>query len=204
MTELENQTRTAQVETPSGKGAGDENFPVGSWLLPARLRPHVARFYAFARAIDDIADNPELAAEDKVARLARFEAAVTGRDTGDPALATGHRMRVSLEQTGVTSRHCVDLIAAFKQDAVKLRYRDWADLMGYCALSANPFPSPKINPVGTSKNSASSTHAPRGIRNTATRPASRPPPGRSARGWRTPSAWRWRSSRWRRGSGPRW
>ncbi len=25
--------------TPSGKGAGDENFPVGSWLLPARLRP---------------------------------------------------------------------------------------------------------------------------------------------------------------------
>ena len=34
------------AETPSGKGAGDENFPVGSWLLPARLRPHVAKFYA--------------------------------------------------------------------------------------------------------------------------------------------------------------
>ncbi|MHA1152706.1 MAG: squalene/phytoene synthase family protein, partial [Alphaproteobacteria bacterium] len=49
------------VETPSGKGAGDENFPVGSWLLPARLRPHVAAFYRFARAIDDIADNPALA-----------------------------------------------------------------------------------------------------------------------------------------------
>jgi squalene synthase HpnC len=128
----------ARVETPSGKGAGEENFPVGSWLLPARLRPHVATFYAFARAIDDIADNPDLAAEDKVARLERFEAAVTGRETADPALATGHAMGASLEQTGVTARHCVDLIAAFKRDAVKLRYRDWADLMGYCELSANP------------------------------------------------------------------
>ena len=67
------------AETPSGKGAGDENFPVGSWLLPARLRPHVAKFYAFARAIDDIADNPALAPEDKIRRLDRFEAAIAGR-----------------------------------------------------------------------------------------------------------------------------
>ncbi|MFQ6019055.1 MAG: squalene/phytoene synthase family protein, partial [Kiloniellaceae bacterium] len=29
-------------------------------------------------------------------------------------------------------------IAAFKQDAVKLRYRDWDELLGYCELSANP------------------------------------------------------------------
>ena len=50
------------VETPSGKDSAYENFPVGSWLLPARLRPHIAKFYAFARAIDDIADNPDLAA----------------------------------------------------------------------------------------------------------------------------------------------
>mgnify|MGYP006177554889 CR=1 FL=1 len=49
----------AAVETPSGKGAGDENFPVGSFLIARRLRPHVAANYAFARAIDDIADNPE-------------------------------------------------------------------------------------------------------------------------------------------------
>jgi squalene synthase HpnC len=142
MPEPERQITTAQepaqVDISSGKGAGDENFPVGSWLLPARLRPHVATFYAFARAIDDIADNPDLAAEDKIARLERFEAAVTGREAGDPALATGHKMAMSLEQTGVTARHCVDLIAAFKQDAVKLRYRDWADLIGYCELSANP------------------------------------------------------------------
>ena len=126
------------VETPSGKGAGDENFPVGSFLLPARLRPHVARFYAFARAIDDIADNPALAPADKVARLDRFEQAILGSETAEPALITAHRMRESLAETRITTRHCVDLIAAFKRDATKLRYDDWDDLMGYCEQSANP------------------------------------------------------------------
>ena len=38
----------------------------------------------------------------------------------------------------MTHRHCVDLTRAFKQDAVKLRYDDWDDLMGYCNLSAAP------------------------------------------------------------------
>ncbi len=128
----------APIETPSGKGSGDENFPVGSWLLPARLRPHVAAFYAYARAIDDIADDPHLEPADKIGRLDRFAAAVRGEETQDPALATAHRMAKSLGETGVTVQHCLDLIAAFKMDATKARYTDWADLMGYCELSANP------------------------------------------------------------------
>ena len=33
-----------------------ENFPVASWLLPPRMRPHVAAVYAFARSADDFAD----------------------------------------------------------------------------------------------------------------------------------------------------
>ena len=128
----------AAIETPSGKGAGDENFPVGSRLLAARLRPHVACFYRFARAIDDIADNPGLAAEDKIRRLDRFAAALSDPNDKDPALDTAHRMRDSLTRTGITGRHCQDLITAFKQDAVKSRYSDWADLLDYCAYSANP------------------------------------------------------------------
>ena len=130
-------TASALVETPSGKDTAYENFPVGSILLPSRLRPHVAVFYAFARAIDDIADDPDLAAEDKVRRLSGFEAALLGRNQ-DAAFAKAHRMRDSLAATGVPVRHCLDLVAAFKQDAVKLRYRDWEDLMGYCILSAAP------------------------------------------------------------------
>ena len=128
----------AALETPSGKGARDENFPVGSWLLPAPLRPHVAAFYAFVRAADDIADNPDLCAAEKIARLERFEAALTG----PPALAAGlpkaQTLRKSLAATGVTPRHAQDLLAAFKRDATQLRYRDWPDLLSYCALSASP------------------------------------------------------------------
>jgi squalene synthase HpnC len=125
------------VETSSGKSARDENFPVGSWLIAASLRPHVAAFYAFARAADDIADHPVLVPTDKLARLDAFEAALTdGRDdpVADPAL----RMRASLEATGADPRHCLDLLSAFRQDAVEHRYADWGELMRYCARSASP------------------------------------------------------------------
>ncbi len=128
----------AAVETPSGKGSGDENFPVGSWLLTARLRPHVAVFYAVARTTDDIADNPDLAPGDKLARLDGFEAAIRGSITGDAEYAKSYAMRESLARTGVGEKHILDLIAAFKQDATKSRYDDWDDLMGYCNLSAAP------------------------------------------------------------------
>ncbi len=131
-------TTGSAIETPSGKGSGDENFPVGSWLLPAALRPHIALFYAFGRAIDDIADNPNLSPQDKVARLDGFEAAITGRVTGAAGFEKADRLRRSLVETGVSPVHCVDLIAAFKQDATKLRYRNWDELIGSCDLSAAP------------------------------------------------------------------
>ena len=128
----------APVETPSGKSAGDENFPVGSALLPKRLRPHVAIFYAFARAADDIADNPALAADDKIRRLDAFDRALVDPAHDGDGVSKAVRMRESLAACAVSNRHCRDLLLAFKQDATKKRYRDWADLMGYCALSASP------------------------------------------------------------------
>ena len=125
------------IETPSGKGAGDENFPVGSWLLPRPLRPHVATYYAFARAIDDIADNPDLAPEDKISRLDGFALALTA-GSADPAYAKAVALRRTLAQTGISDRHGLDLISAFKQDAVKPRYADWNELIDYCLRSAAP------------------------------------------------------------------
>ena len=92
------------------------------------------RFYAFARGADDIADNPDLAPEDKIRRLDRFEEGLDGR----PGVPAAIALRESLAETGVTDRHARDLLAAFRQDATKLRYRDWDDLLGYCELSANP------------------------------------------------------------------
>jgi farnesyl-diphosphate farnesyltransferase len=124
------------VETPSGKGRGDENFPVGSWLIRRELRPHVHAFYRFAREADDVADNPHLAPADKVRRLDRMGAVLDGAAGDDAPAATA--MRASLAATHVTAQHCHDVLTAFRLDATKLRYRDWDDLMEYCRYSASP------------------------------------------------------------------
>ena len=60
--------------------------------------------------------------------------------TGDAASgsATALRLRDSLEQSGVTPRHALDLLHAFRQDATKLRYASWQELLDYCRYSAMP------------------------------------------------------------------
>jgi hydroxysqualene synthase len=126
----------AAVETPSGKGRGDENFPVGSFLIRKDLRPHVHAFYRFARNADDIADNPELSADDKVRRLERMGEILDGAAGDDSPAAVA--MRRSLAETGTTAQHCHDVLRAFRLDATKLRYKDWDDLMEYCRYSASP------------------------------------------------------------------
>lgn len=123
----------------SGKGAGDENFPVASWLISAKLRPHVMAFYAFARAGDDIADSADLAPGDKVARLDAMENALLGQAPGcGPETAHVAALRASLAETEVPPIHATTLLRAFRQDALGTRYDNWDDLMGYCALSADP------------------------------------------------------------------
>jgi squalene synthase HpnC len=129
-----------EVEAPSGKGRGDENFPVGSWLIRRDLRVHVHAFYRFARNADDIADSPVLSADEKIRRLDRMAAILDGDPGGAPGADSpaAAAMRASLAATGVTATHCHDVLRAFRQDAVKSRYRDWDDLMEYCRYSAAP------------------------------------------------------------------
>jgi hydroxysqualene synthase len=127
---------TATVEAWSGKDRGDENFPVGSLLIRRDLRAHVHAFYAFARNADDVADSPSLTAEAKVARLDAMEDVLLGRSEGGSPSAL--RLRHSLAETGVTSRHSLDLLVAFRRDATKLRYADWDELYDYCRYSAMP------------------------------------------------------------------
>lgn len=123
------------------KSADEENFPVGSWLLPAHLRAHIATYYAFARAVDDIADDPARAAEVKITELDAMEAALRGHACpADPDgnIRKAMRLNVSMRETGVPFEHGADLCIAFRQDAVKSRYADWDELMHYCRYSAAP------------------------------------------------------------------
>jgi farnesyl-diphosphate farnesyltransferase len=126
----------ASIEAWSGKDRADENFPVGSLLIRRDLRRHVHAFYAFARNADDIADSSHLAAAEKIARLDVMEDVLLGhRADGAPSAM---RLRDSLATTGVTPRHSLDLLIAFRRDATKLRYADWDELYDYCRYSAMP------------------------------------------------------------------
>src|SRR6516165_879572 len=119
----------------SGKGHRDENFPVASFLIHPRHREAILAFYDFVRTADDIADHASLAASDKLDLLGRLESGLLG---GNDADAAAVRLRAALAERGLSPKHAQDLLAAFKLDVTKLRYRDWDDLIGYCSLSAMP------------------------------------------------------------------
>jgi farnesyl-diphosphate farnesyltransferase len=124
------------VETWSGKSRHDENFPVGSALIERKYRDPIHKFYTFARNADDIADSPDLDAQDKLDRLAVMEAVLLGhQDDGSPSALA---LRESLAKTRVTPKHATDLLLAFRQDAVKNRYATIDELYAYCHYSAVP------------------------------------------------------------------
>ena len=127
--------RDEDIEAGSGKGAKDENFPVGSFLIAPPLRPHVKAYYDFARAADDIGDSDVLGAEEKIRRLEAYRQVLHGDATG---LTYPETLRSSLLDAGVALERGSDLLIAFKQDAVKSRYASLDELLGYCENSANP------------------------------------------------------------------
>ena len=126
---------TTAADLRSGKGSGDENFPVASRLIAPRHRPAVLAFYEFVRVADDIADHAELAAADKLARLDKLEAALLGEHDSEPE---GVRLRGVLRERALSPLHAQHLLRAFRQDVTKLRYEDWDDLIDYCRYSAMP------------------------------------------------------------------
>jgi squalene synthase HpnC len=126
---------TTVIEALSGKGSGDENFPVASWLLSKQRRRPILAFYRFVRAADDVADHPSLSSETKLKLLDELDDALTGRGAPDPH---AEPLRLALSQTGLSPKHALDLLKAFRLDARKSRYATWSELMDYCALSAAP------------------------------------------------------------------
>ena len=83
--QVKKQTKLPSQEVPGSKGLRDENFPVGSILIQKSLRPRVHTFYAFARASDDIADNPDISDSDKLALLNGYESTLKMATEDDPS-----------------------------------------------------------------------------------------------------------------------
>jgi squalene synthase HpnC len=140
--------------------AGAENFPVALRVLPRRYRRHLAAVYGFARTVDDMGD--EAAPGQRLELLDELEADIRrlyrkvrwadggAGDAGPGSTGQaepggeGPRLPVvrALARTVVTcaipAEPFLDLIEANRQDQVVTRYPVFADLLGYCRLSANP------------------------------------------------------------------
>ena len=117
-----------------------ENFPVASRLLPAKLRPHIAAVYAFARTADDFADEPGYHASERMRLLrdwrARLHATPGSRlPAPDDVFLALHD---TIERFSLPMQLFDDLLNAFVQDVGTPRYSTWADVLEYCRQSANP------------------------------------------------------------------
>jgi len=115
-----------------------ENFPVASWLLPKKLRNPISAIYAFARTADDLADEGDKEAPERMADLNAYTHMlhIMGQPQAvDPVFIA---LSDSCTQFNLDTQLLDDLLTAFKQDVTQKRYSRFADVLSYCRYSANP------------------------------------------------------------------
>ena len=123
-----------------------ENFPVASWLCPPRLRAPIAAIYHFARTADDIADEGDASAQQRLDDLAAYRADLLSIAAGQPPSGRWPQvfgpLQAMLQAFQLPLLLLTDLLDAFTQDVRKTRdhasYADQAELLDYCRRSANP------------------------------------------------------------------
>jgi len=116
-----------------------ENFPVASWVMPARLRQPVEMVYAFARSADDIADEGVAAPAERLRALDAYRRELD-RIAGGRAPETSlfRKLAPVIHEWTLPFGAFHDLLDAFAQDVVKTRYASFPEVMDYCRRSADP------------------------------------------------------------------
>ncbi len=114
-----------------------ENFPVASRLLPAKIRPHIAAVYAFARGADDIADTTRPVAE-RLALLDAWEEQLLATQRGVAETDVFRALAHTIRQFDLPLQPFRDLLSAFRQDVTVARYPNYEALLDYCRRSADP------------------------------------------------------------------
>lgn len=117
-----------------------ENFPVASVLLPKKLRRPIAAIYAFSRKADDIADEGDAPPSERLQQLDYYSDCLqqidTGNYRGNDTIFVA--LQDSVRQFSLPVQLLEDLLIAFRQDVLKTRYADFAEVLAYCRYSANP------------------------------------------------------------------
>ena len=123
-----------------------ENFPVASWLCPPRFRPPIAAIYHFARTADDIADEGDAPAQQRLDDLAALRADLAAVAAGRAPSARWPQvfgpLAAAMAEFKLPEPLLAALLSAFTQDVVKTRdsagYATRVELLDYCTRSANP------------------------------------------------------------------
>lgn len=132
----------ADAAGPLRSRAQEENFPVALRVLPVGLRTDLEAVYGFARTTDELGDAPAPAVE-RTAALEAWRADLDrvwdGSDDGTgPAHPVLRRLQPVVRRHALGPEPFRDLVEANLVDQRVTRYADWAALMGYCRLSAEP------------------------------------------------------------------
>ena len=115
-----------------------ENFPVASFLLPKNKRNDIAIIYWFARTADDLADEAEFSADERLNLLNEFENNFLRSLEGNYFNYEFKILIDVIRNNNLTTKYFLDLISAFKQDVIKKRYNTFDEVLDYCSRSANP------------------------------------------------------------------
>ncbi|MEJ3658232.1 squalene synthase HpnC [Actinomycetes bacterium KLBMP 9759] len=116
-----------------------ENFPVAMRVLPARYRTRLRAIYDVVRVIDDLGDEGDLTPAERTAALTAFGADLAlAWDGGRPEFAVSRALAPVLAQCPLPRAAFERLVAANMQDQQVRAYGTWDELLGYCALSADP------------------------------------------------------------------
>jgi phytoene synthase len=108
------------------------NFSYGIRLLPKPKRRAIAAIYAFAREVDDIADDPALSIVDKRSRLEALRSSLDA--AGDSAMLVALADARSRYPIRGEALHA--LIDGGVQDTEQARYADFDELRAYCSRVA--------------------------------------------------------------------
>ncbi|MGA2319155.1 MAG: squalene synthase HpnC [Solirubrobacteraceae bacterium] len=115
--------------------AHSENFPVASRALPPRVRSHLLAVYGFARLLDELGDS---APGDRLVALDWLEGELDRAFRGDAEHPLLVRLQETLKECSLAREPFARLIEANRVDQRVKRYETWAQLRGYCELSADP------------------------------------------------------------------
>jgi len=118
--------------------AANENFPVASRVLPARVRAHLLAVYGFARLVDELGDDTGGSPEERLAALDWLERELDRAFAGEAEHPLLVRLQVTVRECALPREPFARLIEANRVDQRVGRYQTWAQLRDYCALSADP------------------------------------------------------------------